>query len=121
VPLAVSSAVFLSVSSPLITVGFSSSEQLLGHDFSFPCSSGEGGRGKSEKEQKEQDRTRNDQTGRKEGEDEDEKETDCHLHVVSMGEGFPLSSSSTCLSDLSGHKRLYRAVPKDSVKKGAHS
>jgi hypothetical protein len=72
VPLAILSAVFPSVSSPSVTVGFSPSEQLLGRDFSFPHSNGEGGRGKSEKEQKEKDRTRSDRTERKEGEEDGE-------------------------------------------------
>jgi hypothetical protein len=38
---------------------------------------------------------------------------------VRMGEGFPLSSS-TCLSDLSGHRAVVQGGPKDSVKEGAH-
>ena len=52
VSLAVSSAVFLSVSPPLVTVGFSPNKQLLGSDFSFPHNSGEDGRGKNQKQRK---------------------------------------------------------------------
>jgi hypothetical protein len=51
--------------------------------------------------------------------DKKEKETDYHLHVVSMGKGVPLSSS-TCLSDPLGRKAVVQGGPKDSVKKGAH-
>lgn len=48
----ISSAVFLSIGAPLITIGFSPSEQLLGRDFSFRHDGGDGGRGKSEKGRK---------------------------------------------------------------------
>lgn len=50
VSLAVSSAVFLSMSTPLVTVGFAPNKQLLGSDFSFPHNNGEGGRGENEKQ-----------------------------------------------------------------------
>ena len=51
-PALVSSAVFLSIGSPIVTVGFSLSEELLGRDFSFHHDVGKGGRGKSEKGRK---------------------------------------------------------------------
>jgi hypothetical protein len=49
-PVVVSSAVFLSMDLPLVTVRFSPSEQLLGYELSFRHDGGEGGREKSGKE-----------------------------------------------------------------------
>jgi hypothetical protein len=59
----VSSAVFLSVDSSLITAGFGSSEQLLSRDFSFRHEGGEGGHWKREKSEKKRESARSDQTG----------------------------------------------------------
>jgi hypothetical protein len=56
VPLVVSSTVILSVSRPLVTVGFRPSEQVLSRVFS-PCRGGEGARGKSEKDWRKRDKT----------------------------------------------------------------
>ena len=64
VPLVVSSAVFLSVSPPLVSVGFGPSEQLLGLTFCFAMTVEKAVVGRARRGGRERDRTGGDQVER---------------------------------------------------------
>jgi hypothetical protein len=82
VPLVISSAVFLSMGSSLVTVGLSPSEQLLGHGFPF-LHDGREDVGRARRGGKERDRTRDDQT------EEGRKGGGQAVVLMSMGEEVP--------------------------------
>jgi len=73
---------------PLVTVGFSPSEQFLGHDFRFAMMVEKAAVGRARKARNERDRTRSDQTEGRSG--EEEKGGGQAIVLISIGEALQI-------------------------------